>query len=213
MLTTSQLLEPLAARRTDEVVVTTMSTVRPWARYSSHALDFASADSAMGHTADLALGIAMAQPGRTVICLSGDGSLLMTLGTLVTIVEAGVTNLVLIVVDNGAFELTGGQPVAGAGRVRYADMARACGFGRAYDCRTPQEYESALDQVFRVAGPTLVEVQVALGGEGPISRGPGEEAAYLRTSLHDAARALRQALGAPHGGVQGATADAPRPGT
>jgi len=47
-------------------------------------LDFASADSAMGHTADLALGIALARPERKVICLNGDGSMLMTLGTLVT---------------------------------------------------------------------------------------------------------------------------------
>ena len=42
MLTMSELLEPLARRRTDEVVVTTMSTVRPWGRLSSHDLDFAS---------------------------------------------------------------------------------------------------------------------------------------------------------------------------
>jgi thiamine pyrophosphate-dependent acetolactate synthase large subunit-like protein len=212
MLTTAQLLEPLAARRTDEVVVTTMSTVRPWGRYSNHAFDFASADSAMGHTADLALGIAMAQPGRTVICLNGDGSLLMSLGTLVTIVESGVTNLVLIVVDNGAFELTGGQPVAGAGRVRYGEVARACGFRRAYSCRTPQEYASALDQAFGQAGPTLVEGHVEPGEEGPISRGPAEEAAYLQTSLYDSARALREALGSPPGRGQGGMPDTRQPG-
>ena len=49
MLTTAQLLEPLARHRTNEVVVTTMSTVRPWGRLSNSDLDFASADSAMGH--------------------------------------------------------------------------------------------------------------------------------------------------------------------
>ena len=67
MLTTRELLAPLARRRTDEVVVTTMSTVRPWGRLSDHRLDFASADSAMGHAADLALGIALARPERRVI--------------------------------------------------------------------------------------------------------------------------------------------------
>lgn len=212
MLTTAQLLEPLAARRTDEVVVTTMSTVRPWAKYSSNALDFASADSAMGHTADLALGIAMAQPGRNVICLNGDGSLLMTLGTLVTIVESGVTNLALIVVANGAFELTGGQPVAGAGRVHYADVARGCGFAAARSCRTPQEYEAALDHVFSKAGPAMLEVHVEPGGEGPISRGPGEAAAYLQSSLRDSARALRQALGSPSVSSHGLRPDSRQPG-
>ena len=59
MLSRNQLLEPLARRRTDEVVVTTMSVVRPWGKLSDHDLDFASADSAMGHAADLALGIAI----------------------------------------------------------------------------------------------------------------------------------------------------------
>jgi thiamine pyrophosphate-dependent acetolactate synthase large subunit-like protein len=211
MLTTAQLLEPLANRRTDEVVVTTMSTVRPWAKYSSHALDFASADSAMGHTADLALGIAMAQPGRDVICLNGDGSLLMTLGTLVTIVESGVTNLALIVVANGAFELTGGQPVAGAGRVRYADVARACGFSATHSCRTPREYEAALDQTFAQAGPALIEAHVEPGGEGPISRGPAEAAGYLKSSLYESARALRAALASSPIPAPGMSPDSRRP--
>ena len=59
MLTAAQLLEGLARHRTDEVVVTTMSSARPWGHLSDHALDFASIDSAMGHGADLALGIAL----------------------------------------------------------------------------------------------------------------------------------------------------------
>ena len=103
MVSRDQILEPLARRRTDEVVVTTMSVVRPWGSYSDHDLDFASADSAMGHAADLALGVAMAQPERTVICLNGDGSMLMSLGTLVTIIESGVTNLILFVAVNRTY--------------------------------------------------------------------------------------------------------------
>lgn len=66
MLTRAELLRPLARLRTDEVVVTTMGVTRPWGRLSRHDLDFASADSAMGHAADLALGIALAAPsGRS----------------------------------------------------------------------------------------------------------------------------------------------------
>ena len=127
-MTTLELLEPLAKRRTNGVVVTTMSTVRPWGRLSDHGLDFASADSAMGHAADLALGIALALPERKVICLNGDGSMLMTLGTLATIVGSGAQNLILFVVDNGRFEITGSQPVAGAGLTDFAAFARAAGF-------------------------------------------------------------------------------------
>ena len=133
MVSRDQLLEPLALRRTDEVVVTTMSVVRPWGKYSDHDLDFASADSAMGHAADLALGIAMAQPQRTVICLNGDGSMLMSLGTLVTIIESGVTNLILFVAVNRTYEVTGNQPIPGAERVDFAAMARAAGFERVFE--------------------------------------------------------------------------------
>ncbi len=52
MLTKQELLEPLARARTNEVVITSMGVVRPWGRLSDSDLDFASADSAMGHTAD-----------------------------------------------------------------------------------------------------------------------------------------------------------------
>ena len=64
MLTTAQVVEPLHRVRSDEIVITTMSVVRPWGRLSSSRLDFASADSAMGHAADFALGIALARPER-----------------------------------------------------------------------------------------------------------------------------------------------------
>ena len=76
-MTRAQLLGPLGEVRTNEAVVTTMSVTRAWGRISDSDLDFASADSAMGHAADLALGIALAQPDRTVVCLNGDGSMLM----------------------------------------------------------------------------------------------------------------------------------------
>src|SRR2546427_8772921 len=102
-------LRALAGRRGQAVVVTTMGTVRPWGRISDHPLDFASADSAMGHAADFALGVALARPERQVLCLNGDGSMLMTLGTLVTIVDSGATNLVLFVLENATYEITGNQ--------------------------------------------------------------------------------------------------------
>ena len=124
MLTKQELLDPLARVRTNEVVITSMSVVREWGRLSDSRLDFASADSAMGHTADLALGVAMAQPSRRVICLNGDGSMLMSLGTLATIVESGVDNLILFVIVNGTYEITGNQPVPGAMAVDFAAMAR-----------------------------------------------------------------------------------------
>src|SRR5688572_7748011 len=156
MLTKQQLLAPLAALRNDAVVVTTMGTVRPWGHYSNSDLDFASSDSAMGHAADFALGIALAQPHRKVICLNGDGSMLMTLGSLVTIVESKARNFVLFVTQNETYEVTGNQPIPGAGRLDFAAMARGAGFARTYFFEDPEVYARNLKAVLADQGPVFV---------------------------------------------------------
>jgi sulfopyruvate decarboxylase subunit beta len=194
VLTTAQLLEPIARHRTNQIVVTTMSVVRPWGRISNHDLDFASADSAMGHAADLALGLALARPERKVVCLNGDGSMLMCLGTLATAVGMGAANFVLLVADNGEFEITGHVPVAGAGRLDYAAMAEAAGFRLVVRFEDPRTYAESVPQILQMIGPTFVHVLVEPGRQGPISRGEGEEARYLRDSLAASARAVRTAL-------------------
>ncbi len=194
MLTKEQLLKPLAGLRGDAVVVTCMSVTRPWGRYSSSELDFASADSAMGHTADLALGIALAQPRRKVICLNGDGSMLMTLGTLATIVDSGAANLVLFVVQNDTYEITGNLPIPAAGRIDFATLARGAGFDRVYSFDRADQYEGRLAEVLSGDGPVFVVVRVEKGSEGPISRTEGEPSRYLRESIADSAHRLRKAL-------------------
>jgi len=194
MMTKDDVLSALAAARTDEVVVTTMGMVRPWARHSTHPLDFASADSAMGHAADLALGIALADEGRRVICLNGDGSMLMSLGTLMVAVEQRARNFVLFVSQNESYEITGNQPIPGAHAVDFTLLARGAGFTSVHAFDDAAAYRRALPPVLAAPGPTLVVVKTEKGDERPLSRGPQEEAAYLQTSLPDAARALRAAL-------------------
>jgi thiamine pyrophosphate-dependent acetolactate synthase large subunit-like protein len=193
-LSKDELLAPLARLRGDAVVVTSMGVVRPWARHSTSALDFASADSAMGHTADFALGLALARPERRVICLNGDGSTLMTLGTLVTIAAAGATNLVLFVIVNGTYELTGNQPIPGASRVDFAGLARAAGIPRAFAFDDPVAYERALPELLASEGPVAVVVRVQPGDEGPLARGVPGEPPYLRMSLAESTRKLRAVL-------------------
>jgi sulfopyruvate decarboxylase subunit beta len=197
MLTKDELLVPLVRHRTHEVVVTCMSVTRPWGRLSSHDLDFASADSAMGHTADLALGIALAQPSRRVICLNGDGSMLMTLGTLATVVASGARNMVLFVLENGTYEITGNQPVPGAGHMDFPGLARASGFPRVYSFQQAEEYERVLPEILSGEGPVFVHVEMEPGSEGPISRSEREEARYLKTSLAEWSREFRRAIALP----------------
>lgn len=194
MLTRAELLEPLAAHRTDEVVVTTMSVARPWGRLSSHDLDFASADSAMGHAADLALGVALARPDRRVVCLNGDGSMLMTLGTLATAAGSGAANYLLVVVENGAYEITGHQPIPGRGKVDFAALATAAGFARVFRFDAPGPWRKAVPDLLRAPGPTFAHILVEPTSEGPISRRAAEPARYLQVSLADWSRTFRAAL-------------------
>ncbi len=194
MLTKDELLVPLAALRREEIVVATMAAVRPWGRLSRHELDFASADSAMGHAADLALGLALAQPLRKVICLNGDGSMLMSLGTLATIVESGVSNLILFVLVNGTYEITGSQRIPALESLDWCGLARSAGFKRVFKFDDAKSYEDRLSWILQEEGPVFVEVEVEPGGEGPISRSEKEEADYLKVSLAESARRLKRAL-------------------
>src|SRR5260370_8046935 len=64
----------------------------------------------MGLAIPIAFGVALAQPQRHVIALEGDGSLLMQLGCLVTIAAQQPKNLTMVIMDNGLYQITGGQP-------------------------------------------------------------------------------------------------------
>jgi thiamine pyrophosphate-dependent acetolactate synthase large subunit-like protein len=194
MLTREEFIGPLMRARGDAIVVTTMGIVRPWGRQSRHELDFASADSAMGHAADLALGIALAQPERKVLCLNGDGSMLMTLGTLVTAVEANPRNYFLFVLQNGTYEITGNQPIPGAGKIDFSKLAEGAGFERVYSFKDAGVYARSLPQVLAGDGPVFVTVRIEPGSEGPISRSDAEESLYLRPSIAESAHRLRRAL-------------------
>ena len=120
MINKEECLKILAKYRTDEIVITTMSVPNLWGKISDHELDYASIDTAMGHAADFALGIALARPDKKVIVLNGDGSMLMSLGTLITIANNSVKNLLLFVTENDTYEVTGNQPIPGAGKISFA---------------------------------------------------------------------------------------------
>lgn len=194
MLTKNELLDPIAKLRGDAAVITCMGVTRPWGKRSNSKLDFASADSAMGHTADMALGIALARPERKVICLNGDGSMLMTLGTLVTAAQAGAKNYFLFIVQNGTYEITGNLPIPGAGQVDFSVLARGAGFKNVHVFDNAASYAASLPDVLSAEGPAVVVVKIEPGAEGPISRSAKESSSYLKVSLAEWARIMRKAL-------------------
>lgn len=171
-----------AARRDDDVVITTMGSAREWMRLGpSHALDIVLVPSAMGHGTSIALGVAIARPDVRVIVCSGDGSLLMNLGTLASIVAARARNLAVIVFDNGVYEVTGQQPTAASSNARaggapvdFTAVARACGFDSTYRFSDDASWAHRAREALDSTGPTFIALDVApvAGGTAPHSPGP-----------------------------------------
>src|SRR5476651_2389085 len=119
MMTQREALEPVALVRGQQVVVTTMGSSGLWPSISDTPLDFAYIPSSMGQGIALSLGVALAQSRHGVIAVMGDGSLLMNLGAIVTVANHPA-NLFVILIDNGLYEVTGGQRTAGSGSVDFA---------------------------------------------------------------------------------------------
>lgn len=170
-----------AARRPDEVVVSTMGTARAWMRLGAGPHDLVFVPSAMGHATSIGLGLALAQPARRIIVCNGDGSLLMNLGSLVSITAAAPANLVVVLFDNGAYEVTGAQPTPGtaAGRadgrnVDFAAVARACGVQTVSHFNELRRWREDARQALDLPGPAFVVLDVTAipGTPGPRSPGP-----------------------------------------
>jgi len=159
-------LEVLLGLRTRQVVVTTMGATREWSKLSHHALDFHYLPSAMGHAPLLGLGLALAQPDREVIAFNGDGGMLMGLGGLVTIAAARPTNFTLIVLENGIYEVTGGQTTAGSGVVDFAAMGRAAGLVSVRDFDQLDAWRAAAAECLAMPGPRMIVLHVEpVGGD------------------------------------------------
>jgi thiamine pyrophosphate-dependent acetolactate synthase large subunit-like protein len=148
-------LEVVAAHRGEKIVITTMGPVGVWPQLSDSPLDFAYLPSAMGQAPTLGLGLALAQTQHGVIVLNGDGCMLMNLGCLVTIANHRA-NLYLIVLDNGLYEVTGGQVHAGAGHTDFAAMAHAAGVARVYAFDTLTEWQSKAAAALSGPGPVVI---------------------------------------------------------
>jgi thiamine pyrophosphate-dependent acetolactate synthase large subunit-like protein len=126
---------------------------------------------AMGQCSSVALGLALARPDVRVICLDGDGSLLMNLGSLCTIATVAPRNYALLIWDNEVHMTTGGQPTATAHRSSLAGLARGAGIDKVLEPRDEAELGQAYDRILREDGPFVVPVKVEKGrGEGRIDR-------------------------------------------
>jgi len=123
----------------------------------------------MGHTSSIALGVALGNPQKRIICLDGDGSVLMHMGALPIIGSLKPANLVHVLLNNAAHESVGGQPTV-AGGMDFRGIAEACGY-QAYHLATDVEgLKTRWQTLSQSSGPHMLEIRIATGSRDDLGR-------------------------------------------
>ena len=137
-----------------------------------HERDFLTVGS-MGHSSQIALGIAMAKPDRKVWCFDGDGAAIMHMGSMAIVANKAPKNYVHVVFNNGAHDSVGGQPTVGL-KIDLPAIARAVGYKAAITVCSKEELEKELStlnsQLSTLGGPILLEVRVRKGNRKDLGR-------------------------------------------
>lgn len=141
----------------------------------------------MGHTSSIALGVALGAPHRRVVCIDGDGSALMHMGALPIIGDVRPTNLLHVLLNNGAHESVGGQPTV-AGGLDVGAVARACGYGAFEAASDVSTLRQAWTRLASTPGPSLLEVRIGIGSREDLGR-PTSTPEQNKRAFMDAARA------------------------
>jgi thiamine pyrophosphate-dependent acetolactate synthase large subunit-like protein len=116
---------------------------------------------AMGGAVMIGLGIALAQPKTPVIVITGDGEMLMGIGSLATVGLQKPANLTIVVLDNEAYGETGGQASHTAGVADLVGIARSCGIANSQAMTTMAEVEAFAPDLQDVsAGPRFASVKI-----------------------------------------------------
>jgi len=167
MMDRKKTLVAIARHVTDaDIVLPVYSTAFDWIDIRPHALNYLS-HGAMGLASSHALGLALGRPDRRVIVLDGDGSLLMNLGSLVTIANVAPRNLLHFVCENDCYEANGSHPIPGAGRVDFAGMARAAGYRSVHEFSDLAEFSARIGAVLKEEGPVFVTLKIVAGPPPP----------------------------------------------
>jgi thiamine pyrophosphate-dependent acetolactate synthase large subunit-like protein len=146
---------------------------------------------AMGAACTIGLGLALAQPKRRVLVVTGDGEMLMGLGALATVGAQRPRNLTVVVLDNERYGETGMQETHTAHGVDLAAAARACGFSDAHVVRKHHELAALRSAIHGAAGPSLYQVKV-VAEPLPLAL-PPRDGAYLKHRFRQALLGKRAA--------------------
>ncbi len=151
----------LARLKSEEAVVAGIGNTNfdLWAAAGQRPQNFYMLGS-MGLAFPIALGVALAQPKRRVVALEGDGSLLMQLGCLSTIAMLAPANLSLVVMDNGVYQITGGQATPAATSTDLVAVAQACGIADSTWASDEEDFERLVDASLSATVPSLIAARI-----------------------------------------------------
>ena len=160
MMDTAELLRAFSRHRGNAIVIPGRGG-RHWVEFSDKPeRDLPLGDPAMGGHASFAMGLALAQPDEKIVLFDSDGDIQMSLGILATIAEQQPKNFYHFMLDNECYATTGGQPVPNAQTIAYHDVARACGYPRAYAYTTLEEFSANVERILSEPGPVFVWLKV-----------------------------------------------------
>ena len=172
-------LKVIAAHVEDSLVVAAYQAAFEWIVIRPSDLNLI-ATGAMGQVSSHCLGLALGRPDRRVIGFDGDGSLLMNLGSLVTIGEVAPANLFHFVCNNGVYEANGSHPTPGSDKVDYPALAKAAGYASTDVFDDLDDLEARIGEVLSRQGPVLIDLRIEQGEAYP------QDYAYMHSAEHRA---------------------------
>ena len=114
----------------------------------------------MGLAVPIGLGVALAQPKRKVFTLEGDGSILMQLGSLATVAARRPKNFAVVIMDNGAYQITGGQKALTDEGADVVAIARGCGLTQSVWAADESAFEELIALTLKEDGPWLIGCRI-----------------------------------------------------
>jgi thiamine pyrophosphate-dependent acetolactate synthase large subunit-like protein len=132
----------------------------------------------MGGAVPLGLGLALAQPSRRVLVVTGDGEMLMGLGSLSTVATQRPPNLTIVVLDNERYGETGMQLTHTAGSVDLGAIAAACGIPVCSTVVDKNGFKSVIPQIQTEEGPLFINIKVRAENLPLVL--PPKDGAYLK---------------------------------
>tara|TARA_Y100001970_G_scaffold2704_1_gene3192 strand:+ start:45752 stop:46882 length:1131 start_codon:yes stop_codon:yes gene_type:complete len=134
----------------------------------SHQRDFLTVGS-MGHCSSIALGIALAKPQRKVVCIDGDGSLIMHMGSLATISSLKPNNYYHILLNNAVHDSVGGQETA-AKNIDLSAIVKAIEFNKTFLALSINQLKEKILKLMSSKGPSFLEVKISPGSRKDLGR-------------------------------------------